>query len=36
MARFSDLPLLFFNISTISILIQPEFSNKIVGFMSFY
>lgn len=32
---FSDLPLLFFNISTISILIQPEFSNKIVGFMSF-
>jgi uncharacterized membrane protein len=31
---FSDLPLLFFSISTISILIQPEFSNKIVGFMS--
>ena len=31
---FSDLSLLFFSISTISILIQPEFSNKIVGFMS--
>jgi uncharacterized membrane protein len=31
---FSDLPLLFFSISTISILIQPEFSNKIVGFIS--
>jgi uncharacterized membrane protein len=31
---FSDLPLLFFSISSVSILIQPEFSNKIVGFMS--
>ena len=31
---FSDLPLLFFSSSTISILIQPEFSNKIVGFIS--
>lgn len=31
---FSDLPLLFFSISTISILIQPEFSNKIVAFIS--
>ena len=31
---FSDLPLLFFSTSIISILIQPEFSNKIVGFIS--
>ena len=31
---FSDLPLLFFSISILSILIQPEFSNKIVAFIS--
>lgn len=31
---FSDLSLLFFSISSISILIQPEFSNKIVGLIS--
>lgn len=31
---FSDLPLLFFSISTLSILIHPEFSNKVVGLLS--
>jgi len=31
---FSDLPLLFFSISIVSILIQPQFSNKIVGLIS--
>lgn len=31
---FSDLPLLFFSISILSILIQPEFSSWIVGFIS--
>lgn len=33
---FSDLPLLFFSISSVSILIQPEFSSKIVGFISLF
>jgi uncharacterized membrane protein len=31
---FSDLPLLFFSISIVSILIQPEFSTRIVGLIS--
>ncbi|CAM4425010.1 vitamin K epoxide reductase family protein [Flavobacterium terrigena] len=31
---FSDLTLLFFSISVVSILIQPEFSNRIIGFIS--
>ncbi len=31
---FSDLPLLFFSISIVSILIQPQFSNRIIGLIS--
>lgn len=31
---FSDLPLLFFSSSILSILIQPEFSSKLIGFLS--
>lgn len=33
--QFSDLPLLFFGVNTLSIIIQPEQSSLIVGFLSF-
>ncbi|HLF50705.1 vitamin K epoxide reductase family protein [Flavobacterium sp.] len=32
--NFSDLPLLFFSVSTLSILLQPNYSSVIVGFLS--